>query len=399
MNKLEFIKFMYAKRTYFSLKGFILAFGFLTAGNVTAQVVIGTETPPVKGAILELKTQEAGADNVTSVKGGLVLPRVKLVSLTTLQPFIDVNDPDWQQNTTTRVKEKHTGLVVYNLTTTTPFVEGLYVWNGQGWEMISADAANGLTKNGTDIELGGTLNRVTGIALNGNNLTVAGGTTDTMIIDGMLKTDTLFIKDAPAVTQGSSLNLVRNVNTGKIEVSANNAVALMCFLQSKDDNYSLGGPVSDTPNSGEERQTVITWRPNDVITNNLLTFKDSEDIFELPQSYNVEVSGYIGYICFLESVVSPAMGNTIVVNATIQVKHPGGNWENYTSVRGVYENNARYYRQTLNIPPALIIGQAGTQIRMMIVMRPAQLGNTHPAPQLVVPWGTEFSKSLKIIAQ
>ena len=390
---------MYVKRTYFGLKGCILALCLLVAGNVAAQVVIGTDTPPVKGALLELKTQEAGADNVTSTKGGLVLPRVKLVSLTTLQPFIDVNDPDWLQNTTTRIKEKHVGLVVYNLTTTAPFVEGLYVWDGKGWEMTSADADNGLTKNGTDIELGGTLNRTTGITLNGNNLTVVGGMADTLIVDGTLKTDTLVIKDNPAITQGSSMNLVRNVNTGKIEVSANDGVAQMCFLQSTDDNYSLGSAVEGTgTNTGEERTRVVTWNLNDMVTNNLLTFDDANDVFRFTQPYNVEISGYLGYICFLEGQTNP--GNTIVVNATIQVKHPGEiNWTPYTSVRGVYEGGARFYRQTLSIPPALLIAQAGTEIRMSIVMRPARLGNTHPFPQLVVPWGTQFSKSIKIIAQ
>ncbi len=390
---------MYVKRTYFGLKGCILALCLLVAGNVAAQVVIGTDTPPVKGALLELKTQEAGADNVTSTKGGLVLPRVKLVSLTTLQPFIDVNDPDWLQNATTRIKEKHVGLVVYNLTTTAPFVEGLYVWDGKGWEMTSADADNGLTKNGTDIELGGTLNRTTGITLNGNNLTVVGGMADTLIVDGTLKTDTLVIKDNPAITQGSSMNLVRNVNTGKIEVSANDGVALMCFLQSTDE-LSLGSAVT----SPEERSRVVSWDQDDMVTNNLLTFDDSNDVFRFTQPYNVEISGYLGYICFLQGLTSPAMGTTIVVNATIEVKHSKPNpadevWVKYTSVRGVYENNARFYRQTLNIPPALVIAQVGTEIRMSIVMRPADLGDTHPAPQLVVPWGTQFSKSLKIIAQ
>ena len=45
--------------------------------NLSAQVTIGTDKPPAKGALLDLKSKDDG----TSTKG-LLLPRMKLIKLT-----------------------------------------------------------------------------------------------------------------------------------------------------------------------------------------------------------------------------------------------------------------------------------------------------------------------------
>jgi hypothetical protein len=77
---------------------------------------------------LDLKDHVAGSDNETSNSGGLVLPRVQLVSKTTLQPFI-------ASASGTNLTE-HIGLTVYNLTTTNGFHEGIYVWTGTEWRIL-----------------------------------------------------------------------------------------------------------------------------------------------------------------------------------------------------------------------------------------------------------------------
>jgi hypothetical protein len=117
-----------------------------------AQVTIGMDVPPVKGALLELKTKEA--TNPTSVTdpnnatvddnkgGGLGLPRVQLKYRTTLEPFIP-NDDAWKNNVD-QVKEKHAGLMVYNIHVSNPddpdrdsiFIQGIYVWDGSGWTLV-----------------------------------------------------------------------------------------------------------------------------------------------------------------------------------------------------------------------------------------------------------------------
>ncbi|MDH6357556.1 hypothetical protein [Parabacteroides sp. PF5-9] len=109
------------------------------AGTVPAwgQVTVGSGIEPERAALLELKTQAPDVNNVTSKKGGLGLSRVSLVSIMTLEPFISTSDVDWINNDVTKIKEKHAGLVVYNLTTTNGFKKGVYVWNGTKWTPIS----------------------------------------------------------------------------------------------------------------------------------------------------------------------------------------------------------------------------------------------------------------------
>lgn len=65
--------------------------------KVLSQVTVGLSEAPARTALLQLKSQSADASNITSTKGGLLLPRVKLVNLSTLQPFMDPTDPDYNQ--------------------------------------------------------------------------------------------------------------------------------------------------------------------------------------------------------------------------------------------------------------------------------------------------------------
>jgi hypothetical protein len=122
--------------------------------SVQAQVTIGSQTSPVKGALLELKTKEAstaithvtdaGNTTVGANGGGLGLPRVQLMNRKTLEPFIATDDAEWTDNATSRIKERHAGLTVYNLQVsgtneTNPdnmFRQGVYVWDGNAWSLL-----------------------------------------------------------------------------------------------------------------------------------------------------------------------------------------------------------------------------------------------------------------------
>jgi len=119
-----------------------------------AQVTIGSSDEPARAALLEIKTKNADAPtsatdpkNVTTDVGGLALPRVWLKDRTTLEPFVSTTDTDWANATTTKIKEKHVGLTVYNLnnsSTTSPagtdlkllFNQGVYVWDGAQWSQV-----------------------------------------------------------------------------------------------------------------------------------------------------------------------------------------------------------------------------------------------------------------------
>ncbi len=103
--------------------------------KMSAQVTVGSDLSPERAALLDLKSQVPDTDNATTDEGGLLLPRVKLVDRSTLEPFIGTTDPDWINDATSQVKKKHTGLVVYNITNdaTADLASGFYYWNGVLW--------------------------------------------------------------------------------------------------------------------------------------------------------------------------------------------------------------------------------------------------------------------------
>jgi hypothetical protein len=143
---------------------------------VYAQVTIGSGNPPERAALLDLKTQTPDGDNVTSDQGGFVLPRVKLVDPETFEPFILTTDAGWQSPTSRdELKRLHTGLQVYNLTANNDFKPGIYFWDGSRWKAVTPDdpsliAFNGLSKNGNELLLGGTLSQATTLTSGAHNL-------------------------------------------------------------------------------------------------------------------------------------------------------------------------------------------------------------------------------------
>lgn len=129
----------------------LICYIILPSTETVAQIVVGTKVSPSQGAILEIKTKESSitsgdevtdSKNITSERGGVVLPRVKLQDINTLEPFILNNDPNIAKE-----KLKHAGMIVYNinesyLTTTDPqkvFKQGIYLWDGSRWSMLERE--------------------------------------------------------------------------------------------------------------------------------------------------------------------------------------------------------------------------------------------------------------------
>lgn len=115
-----------------------IAVSCMASTTVSSQVTIGMGEAPAKLALLQLKDQAADASNVTGTKGGLVLPRVKLVDLNTLQPFMNSAETNY-------VNEKilSVGMMVYNVNDlpASSISPGVYCWNGQKWEMSTMPSA------------------------------------------------------------------------------------------------------------------------------------------------------------------------------------------------------------------------------------------------------------------
>jgi len=151
---------------------FTLLFCFSVIFSAMSQVTIGTIEQPLEGTLLDLKESIVSNGGANSQKG-LMLPRVTLTNLTSLSPILSGGN---ENNPT--LKPNYTGLIVYNVSTTTPFVKGLYSWDGTKWNLlspVSVSADNGLNLTNSTVKLGGALTETTNINLNSNNLVVSTG--------------------------------------------------------------------------------------------------------------------------------------------------------------------------------------------------------------------------------
>lgn len=124
-------------------QGLIIVFFILFIPALFAQVTIGSGIPPEKAALLDMKTKEAAVDGSATTDengGGLLLPRVELNNRTDLTPFI--TQGGMSDDVYSTLKQKHKGLIVYNLSTDNKFLPGIYYWDGQQWQAM-------YTRNGT----------------------------------------------------------------------------------------------------------------------------------------------------------------------------------------------------------------------------------------------------------
>ncbi len=162
----------------------IFATLFLATQVSQAQVKIGEDTTPVKGAVLDLSNSSSG------YVGGLKLPNVSITSLTAIPTTFK------ESVTTTADKQALAGTIVYNTNTnaSADIFPGFYYWDGTKWVKVitsvgvtgplSVDNSTGnpsikidngtisgqvLTWNGTKWEAAAA-GSSTGWALSGNNV-------------------------------------------------------------------------------------------------------------------------------------------------------------------------------------------------------------------------------------
>jgi hypothetical protein len=118
-------------KTFKSVFLLILIITGVSCFEAKGQVTIGSDIAPLSGVLLDIKSKAgtAGSGDATTDAsgGGLGLPRVTLASETTLAPFLPSATP-------AQMKDR-TGLMVYNISTTSPFKPGVYVWDGAKWNV------------------------------------------------------------------------------------------------------------------------------------------------------------------------------------------------------------------------------------------------------------------------
>ncbi|WP_101690493.1 hypothetical protein [Dysgonomonas massiliensis] len=119
---------------FFTKLTFICLLVALNTFFLQAQVTIGSGTKPNKGALLDLKENDAlGANS----KKGLLLPRVNLKSLTITNNSNDLKSTiDKASGIDVWNPIDHSGLTVYNLTDAGELCPGIYVWNENIWMRI-----------------------------------------------------------------------------------------------------------------------------------------------------------------------------------------------------------------------------------------------------------------------
>lgn len=402
----------------------LLCFLSLLCLTVAAQVTIGSSNPASKAALLELKDHAATTPtsvtddaNVTSETGGLLLPRVKLIDKNTLQPFIDSNDKLWDEKETNKVRETHAGLMVYNLTTTAGFEQGIYVWDGAKWMITkttipAADNNWSLTGNagttaGTNF-LGTT--DAQGLAFKTNNVeririastgNVGIGTTApsaSLHVNGDMKLAT-----APAYS-GADV-IVRN-SDGSIGIAAPEAPINKVLYAQSSTYQNISGTDLATVNAGNP--LVITWAASDIQSFGGLLTRNADHSFTFNEKALCEVSGYVNY---QPNATPPdnytkeysdyvAAVNVIIQYATASAPNT---WLTLTGARHLYPGaTAGGPIQSVLLAPAIRTFQKNDKIRMVVKRPSATFGLAHgtmsgsPFAAINVPTGSTYCKSMKV---
>jgi hypothetical protein len=135
----------------------LLIFPVYSSVAIHAQVTIGSGIPPLDGILLDLKESVPTSENTTSTKG-ILLPRVKLESISGLAPIL-------ANGGTSKEKPEYTGLQVFHVGGN-DMKAGMKVWNGTFWsDMLNTNlnVENGLSYTADILKLGGELNQNTRI--------------------------------------------------------------------------------------------------------------------------------------------------------------------------------------------------------------------------------------------
>lgn len=116
---------------------FIILLIFTLSGvtKMNAQVIIGMDSKPTKGALLDLKQSENATldpqnrqpDDLVNATNGIMMPRVKLIKFDDTAPLGIPNSDDL-------ARLKATGMIVYNTNGAADGIaEGMVQWSGSEW--------------------------------------------------------------------------------------------------------------------------------------------------------------------------------------------------------------------------------------------------------------------------
>jgi len=380
--------------------------------TISAQVTIGSDYEPEKGALLDIKTiktSDSKPDGATTDKdgGGLLLPRVQLTKKDALF-FIDSNDP--QYNT---YKLKHTGLLVYNLNATSDGLKpGIYMWNGMQWQNFAegqSSSQQGWSLSGNSGTtssnfIGTSDSKPVSIKTNGQSRMYVSADGNVGIgtdapsakleVNGSMK-----LKTTTRFTSTDAKVLVIN-NVGEVGTAASIPAKLLSILGTSEQKIGTG----NIGNFNNAKEIAVTWNASEISTNNLVSYSGSSFTdFTFNEEVTCEISGQINYVP--DAVAPTSLGfefndSGAAVNVIIQFKNSGsGTWEDFTAARAVWVGAAvKDVAKTIEIPPAIKKFAKGAQLRMIFKLPEVGFGKPHGSNGGIVKVGGTPTKGLKIIA-
>ena len=120
---------------------YVFAALLLTTGSLQAQVRIGEDTTPTKGAVLDLSSSSSTSGYI----GGLKLPNVEIKSLNAIPSSFN----EYGSITSYSAKSALAGLLVYNTfeKSSDNIFPGVHYWDGEKWVTLNEDA--GITISGS----------------------------------------------------------------------------------------------------------------------------------------------------------------------------------------------------------------------------------------------------------
>lgn len=141
----------------------LVFFILILSQNILSQVTIGLGEAPERVALLQLKDQSSDSSYVTATKGGLLLPRVRLLNINTLEPFMSPSDTEYDKE-----KKLSMGLVVYNINESLDdnLHTGVYYWSGEKWELSTTNPQ--IVNNNNENSLKVNINQSSFVTLSGS---------------------------------------------------------------------------------------------------------------------------------------------------------------------------------------------------------------------------------------
>ncbi|OFX58243.1 MAG: hypothetical protein A2W97_12820 [Bacteroidetes bacterium GWE2_40_63] len=220
--------------------------------------------------------------DVYSTTKGMLVPRVALVS--TVSPISGT---------------KTQGLLVWNTSTSGTYPQvGFYFWNGSDWEMVGSNNtfSNGITKTGTNVQLGGSLTQ---------NTTITQGSFG--MVHNLSGTGDFDVQDAGVsaffVGDNGNTGIGTNSPAQKLDVAGNVRIGDNIMVEGSSTYKVYRNMVSYSASSATGAFVINTNQPN---SGCMFVIKVSGYFYSSTGPYELTVKGYgsgtvfynTGYYCF-----------------------------------------------------------------------------------------------------